>query len=134
VPAVLARLAAPAGVEPILLVRVLRACGDPRAIPALRPLVADAEPHLAAEAGRALHAASDAEAAARIEARIPARLALGRGPEDLGFQGIVELLDALHDVDPSAALAVARDRFRDASALWRERAWLRAVAAADRPR
>lgn len=125
VPMVIARLRQPGAARAFDLVRALQAFGDARAIAVLRDQLAVADDQLAAAVGRALHRCGDAEAAARLTRRIPAAV-----DGDHPVAGVVELLDALHDVAPEQATALYRARFADEVEMRTARRWLRELAAA----
>lgn len=122
VPGCIARLRELRGVHPCHLLRALRSLADPRAIPVLCDLVEHEDAFVAADAARALHASGDAEAAMRLRARVPATV---DGAPSIA--ALAELLDALHDLDPAGAAALATERFTTVEALWAERGWLRAL-------
>jgi len=123
VPAAIGRLRDLRGARAFDLLRLLRAAQDPRAIDVLRDQVASAAPFAAAEAGLALHCCGDAEAAARLRARLTAD-----SDGTLAVAEIAALLDALHDIDAAAAEALVRTRFAQLDALWTQRNWLRRLA------
>ncbi|MFO1078142.1 MAG: hypothetical protein U1E73_10520 [Planctomycetota bacterium] len=120
VPMVVARLRQPGAARPFDLVRALSAFGDERAIAVLRDGMVTENDQLAAETGRALHRCGDLEAAVRIVRRLPAQV-----DGDHPAAGVIELLDALHDVAPERAVALYRERFAGEPEFKTARRWLR---------